>query len=306
MTTLKVAAIQIAPVYLNARATWEKLQARLREAASNGAELITWSESLIPGYPNWTSISTGDDQKAVYVRYWQEALRLDGPIVTAMKKLARELGVMLMGGIAEQHSGSTFCTLLTIGSDGELWGRHRKLKPTWRERLVWADGDAEGLRTYPTKIGRVGGLSCWENWIPLARAALHRQEEVLHVATWPGKLALTQDITRFMALEGRSWIISVSGLLRASDWAHLSDDEFPLKKTMSEQEVWQDGGSMIMDPRGEFVAGPLVGEEGILYADINPRIAVEERQTLDYSGHYARNDVFRLDIANASRPRQQR
>lgn len=111
MTTLKVAAVQIAPIYLNARATWEKLEARLREAASSSAELITWGESLIPGYPNWTSISTGDDQKAVYVRYWKEALRLDGAIIAEMKKLARELGVMLMGGIAEQHSGSTFCTL---------------------------------------------------------------------------------------------------------------------------------------------------------------------------------------------------
>lgn len=298
MTKLKVAAVQIAPVYLDSQATWEKLGSRLREAASSGAELITWSESLIPGYPNWISSSTGDDQKAVYGRYWQQALRLDGAIVTEMKKLARGLGVMLMGGIAEQHSGSTFCTLLTVGADGEIWGRHRKLKPTWRERLVWADGDGEGLRTYPTKIGRVGGLSCWENWMPLARAALHQQEEILHVATWPGKLALTQDITRFAALEGRSWVVSVAGLLRASDWAHLSEDEFPLKRSMSEKEVWQDGGSMIVSPAGEIVAGPLVGEEGILYADIDPRLAIEERQTLDCSGHYARNDVLRLNVLN--------
>ncbi|MEN8197159.1 MAG: carbon-nitrogen hydrolase family protein [Pseudomonadota bacterium] len=293
---LKVAAVQMAPVYLDAAATWDKLEGRIREAASNGAELVAWGESLIPGYPNWTSITTGDDQKPVYARYWREAPRLDGPIIAAMKELAGSLGVMLMGGIAEQEGGSTWCTLITIGPDGELWGRHRKLKPTWRERLVWADGDGEGLRTYPTKIGRVGGLSCWENWMPLARAALHGQEEILHIATWPGKLDLTKDITRFAAIEGRSWVVSAAGMLRAADWAHLSDDEFPLKSAMSKQKVWQDGGSMIVNPKGEIVAGPLVGEEGVLYADIDPQMAIEERQTLDCSGHYARNDVFRLTL----------
>jgi nitrilase len=293
---LKVAAVQMAPVYLDAAATWDKLEGRIREAAANGAELVAWGESLIPGYPNWTSITTGDDQKPVYARYWREALRLDGPIVAAMKELAGELGVMLMGGIAEQGGGSVWCTLITIGPDGALWGRHRKLKPTWRERLVWADGDGKGLRTHPTRIGRVGGLSCWENWMPLARAALHAQEEILHIATWPGKLDLTRDISRFAAIEGRFWVVGAAGMLGAADWAHLTEDEFPLKAAMSKQEVWQDGGSMIVNPRGEIVAGPLVGEEGILYADIDPQIAIEERQTLDCSGHYARNDVFHLDV----------
>jgi nitrilase len=293
---LKVAAVQMAPVWLDAAATWGKLEGRIREAASNGAELVAWGESLIPGYPNWTSITTGGDQKPVYARYWREALRLDGPVATAMKELAGSLGVMLMGGIAEQEGGSTWCTLITIGPDGELWGRHRKLKPTWRERLVWADGDGKGLRTYPTKIGRVGGLSCWENWMPLARAALHAQEEILHIATWPGKLELTKDISRFAAIEGRSWVVSVAGMLRATDWAHLSEDDFSLKAEMSKQAVWQDGGSMIVNPRGEIVAGPLVGEEGILYADIDPQMAIEERQTLDCSGHYARGDVLHLEL----------
>jgi nitrilase len=213
-----------------------------------------------------------------------------------MKQRAGALGVMLMGGIAEQHAGSTFCTLITIGPDGTLWGRHRKLKPTWLERLVWADGDGQGLVTYPTKIGRVGGLSCWENWMPLARAALHQQEEFLHVSTWPGSLSLTKDISRFMAIEGRSWIICASGLLRASDWSNLSDEEFLLKEQMSKKLVWQDGGSMILSPTGDIVAGPLVGEEGILYADVDPEVVIEERQLRDISGHYSRNDVLHLEI----------
>ena len=294
--TLKVAAVQMAPIYLDSKATWDKLEGRIRAAASSGAELVTWGESLLPGYPNWTSVSSGDEQKRVYARYWREALRLDGSIIAAMKALAAALGVMLMGGIAEQYSGSTYCTLLTIGPDGEIWGRHRKLKPTWRERLVWADGDGKGLITHPTKIGRVGGLSCWENWLPLTRAALHQQEEILHVSTWPGKLELTKDISRFMALEGRSWVVCVSGTLRSSDWAHLSVDEFPVGEAMSQKPIWQDGGSMIVNPKGEVVAGPLIGEEGILYADVDPQMAIAERQVLDSSGHYSRNDVLRLEV----------
>ena len=132
--------------------------------------------------------------------------------------------------------------------------------------------------------------------MPLARAALHQQEEVLHVSTWPGSLSLTKDISRFMAIEGRSWIICASGLLRASDWSNLSDEEFPLKEQMSTKLVWQDGGSMILSPTGDIVAGPLVGEEGILYADVDPEVVIEERQLRDISGHYSRNDVLCLEL----------
>ncbi|MHA1200571.1 MAG: nitrilase-related carbon-nitrogen hydrolase, partial [Candidatus Heimdallarchaeaceae archaeon] len=171
--------------------------------------------------------------------------------------------------------------------------RHRKLKPTYEERLVWADGDRLGLKTHNLKDIKVGGLNCWENWLPLARAALHLQEEILHVAVWPGSTKNTEDITRFIALEGRSWVMSTSGLIRPTDFAHLDASEFPMKNILeSRKSSWQNGGSIIVNPKGEVVAGPLVNEEGIIYAEIDPLVAIEERQNLDISGHYSRFDLF--------------
>jgi len=295
---IKIASVQIAPIFLDSRKTWEKLERFINEAASNGATLVTWGETLIPGYPCWLSPSGGakfnnPDQKKAYATYWREALHLNDPIIEEIKKLAKKLDVMLMGGIAEKESGSTYCTLITVGADGCLLGRHRKIKPTYCERMVWADGDSLGLKTYPLGETRIGGLNCWENWLPLARAALHAQGEMIHLAVWPGSYWLTRDITRFIALEGRSWVVSTSGLIRPQDFAHLDEDDFPMKEVMmSRKTSWGNGGSMIVNPKGEVVAGPIIDEEGIIYADVDPLMAVEERQNLDISGHYSRFDIF--------------
>ncbi|MFX0184374.1 MAG: carbon-nitrogen hydrolase family protein [Candidatus Hodarchaeota archaeon] len=296
---LKVAGIQIAPIFLDAQKTWEKLHLFIKEASSNGAELITWGEALIPGYPQWLSPSGGakfdsPEQKKAYRKYWGESIKLDdSTIITEMREIAREMNVMLMGGIAEKEGGSIYCTLITINPAGKILGRHRKIKPTYEERLVWADGDRSGMVTYELKGIKVGGLNCWENWLPLARVTLHLQEEILHVAVWPGSLKLTQDITRFIALEGRSWVISTSGLLRSKDFSHLNENEFPMKQIMeARSESWQNGGSMIVNPKGIIVGGPLIDKEGIVYAEIDPLVAIEERQNFDISGHYSRFDIF--------------
>jgi nitrilase len=274
---IRIASIQIAPVFLDAQKTWKKLADKIVEAKSNDVVLVTWGETLIPGYPQWVSPSGGArfndaEQKKAYAKYWQEAIKLDNSeIIIEMKILAKKLKIMMMGGIAEKFGGSIYCTLLTIGQDGDILGRHRKIKPTYEERLVWADGDRLGLKTYDLKNIKVGGLNCWENWLPLARATLHLQEEILHVAVWPGSLGLTQDITRFIALEGRLWVASTSGLIRPTDFSHLDENDFPMKAIMENRtDSWQNGGSMIVDPTGKIVAGPLIDEEGILYADIDP------------------------------------
>ncbi len=296
---IRVAAIQIAPVFLSKDETWNKLETFIREAKTDGAQLVTWGETLLPGYPFWLSPSGGArfndaDQKTAYATYWREALQLDGdPIIKKMKSLAQELNIMFMGGIAEKDGGSIYCSLLTIGPDGKLMGRHRKVKPTYEERLVWADGDKLGLKTYLLKDTKIGGLNCWENWLPLARAALHMQGELVHVAVWPGSLRNTEDITRFIALEGRSWVISVSGFLRPSDFKHLTESDFPMKSMMeSHSKNWANGGTVIVDPTGQIVGGPLVDEEGIVYADLDQSIAIQERQNFDISGHYSRFDIF--------------
>jgi nitrilase len=139
----------------------------------------------------------------------------------------------------------------------------------------------------------VGGLNCWENWLPMARSALHLKGETVHVAVWPGSHGLTHDISRFMALEGRSWVLSTSGLLRSEDFSHLSLDDFPMRDLMmARDEPWQNGGSMIVNPKGEVIAGPLINEEGIIYGNLDPVMALEERQNFDISGHYSRWDIF--------------
>ena len=297
---MKVAVIQMSPVFLDKQASWKKLKTLILEAIGEGASVITWGETLIPGYPVWMGLTDSarwdnPDQKRAYATYAREAVRLDGSIVEEMRKISLENGVMLMGGILEEGGSSVYATLLTIGFEGEILGRHRKIKPTFDERLLWADGDTEGLRTYETPEGRIGGLNCWENWIPLARAALHQEGEMIHVAVWPGSYSLTKDITRFMALEGRSWILSACGVYRGEDFGHLLLDDFPMRDEMMSAGGIHSGGSLIANPIGEIIAGPLPDyEEGILYADVDRRTVLEERQNFDYSGHYGRPDLLRV------------
>jgi nitrilase len=297
---VKVAVIQMSPVFLDKSASWKKLMAMILEAIEQGASVITWGETLIPGYPVWMGLTDSarwdnPDQKRAYSTYVRESVSLDGPIVDEMRSICSEHGVMLMGGILEAGGSSVYATLLTIGFEGEILGRHRKIKPTFDERMIWADGDTEGLRTYETPEGRIGGLNCWENWIPLTRAALHQEGEMIHVAVWPGSFSLTKDITRFMALEGRSWILSACGVYRGEDFGHLSVDDFPMKDEVMKAGGIHSGGSLIANPIGEIIAGPLPDyEEGILYADVDRRTVLEERQNFDHSGHYSRPGLLRL------------
>jgi len=301
---VKVAVIQMSPVFLDKTASWKKLKMLILEAIEEGASIITWGETIIPGYPIWMGLTdsarwNNPDQKRAYSTYVREAVALDDPIVEEMSNISSEHKVMLMGGILEKEGSSVYATLLTIGFEGEILGRHRKIKPTFDERLLWADGDIEGLRTYETPEGRIGGLNCWENWIPLTRAALHQEGEMIHVAVWPGSYSLTKDISKFMALEGRSWILSACGVYRGEGLAHLSLDDFPMRDEILKVGGIHSGGSLIVNPNGEVIAGPLPDyEEGILYAEVDRRTVLEERQNFDYSGHYSRPDILKLSKSN--------
>lgn len=295
------AVVQISPIFLDKQKTWVKLKLKIQEAIVNGAELITWGETLIPGYPQWVGHTDGakfndEGQKKAYRKYWEESLTMDDSIITEMKDLTQDNEIMLMGGIAEKDGGSIYCTLITV-QGGKVLGKHRKIKPTYEERLVWADGDGSGLKVFDSPIGKIGGLNCWENWIPYARAALHDLGEMIHVSVWPGSISLTKNISKFMAKEGRSWIISASGILRKEDFNHLNIEDFPMKTEMMEsREIYQNGGSMIVDPKGVIVAGPLIDDEGIIYAEMNLDIVIQERHNFDYSGHYSRKDIFDVKI----------
>ncbi len=296
---MKVAAIQAAPVYLDAAATTDKALGLLREAAGAGAELCAFPEVYISGYPAWlrTPAGTANDEllKLGHVAYLQGAIAADGPELAAVSGEAAKLGVFVYIGFLERtrSGGSVYASLAAIDPDRGILSVHRKLKPTFHERMIWSDGDGHGLQVHDWKNLRVGGLNCYENWLPLARQALYAQGEQVHVAAWPGDLSVTEQISRFVAMEGRVYVISASGILRPGD----IPDRFPLRQQIVEgREIINDGGSMIVAPDGAVIAGPLTGEEGILYADVVEERVMGERLKLDPAGHYSRTDVLRLHL----------
>ena len=295
---MKIAAVQAAPVFLDPGATTDKLLGLLREAASKGAELVAFPEVFLSGYPIWLrapAVAHNDELlKIGHVAYLKSAVTTDGPEVVAIAEEATRLGVAVYFGMVERagSGGSVYASLVTLHPDKGVVNVHRKLKPTFHERLIWADGDGQGLQVRPWKDVRVGGLNCYENWQPLARQALYQQGEQLHIAVWPGDLDVTQNITQFVAMEGRIYVASVSGLLRSRD----IPSSFPLRKYIAEgRDVINDGGSMIAGPDGALIAGPEVGEETILYAEIDLESVLGAHLKLDPAGHYSRRDILSLN-----------
>ncbi|MCS6806145.1 MAG: carbon-nitrogen hydrolase family protein [Blastocatellia bacterium] len=298
MTVMKIAGIQAAPVFLNRQATLDKMLDAIAEAARNGASLCAFPEVYLCGYPAWLSLTGGarfndDRQKEAYAMLLDQAVSLDGPEIRALERAAREHDIFVYAGVSERHNGTVYCTLAAIDPHKGLINAHRKLKPTYEERLVWGDGDGHGLRVLNYNGWRVGGLNCWENWMPLARAAMYAQGEELHVSVWPGSHKLVEENAPFVAREGRVYVLGVCGVLRAQD----IPDAFPLKREMLQQEaIFYNGGTSIYGPDGQCAAGPLVDEEGIVYAEIDLRQVRRERQNFDPAGHYARPDVLTLHV----------
>lgn len=295
---MKLAVVQAAPVFLDASATTDKAVGLLRVAANAGAETVVFPEVFISGYPIWLrapGVSSNDELLRIgQIEYVKSAVTTDGPELAALCKSATELGVFVYIGIVERSGsqGSVYASLVAIHPDHGIVSVHRKLKPTFHERLLWADGDGHGLVVHDWKGIKVGGLSCYENWQPLARQALYQQGEQLHIATWPGDLDVTRHITQFIAMEGRIHVASVSGLLRVSD----IPKRFPLRKHVVEgRDVINDGGSTIAAPGGEIVAGPVTNEEIILYSEISLDAIIGAHLKLDPAGHYSRADVLRLE-----------
>ena len=300
---LRVALCQIAPVLLDREATLEKVEAALREAARQGAGLAVFGEALVPGYPVWVERTDGarfdhPDQKAFYAAYAEAAVQPEAGHMDGVCALAREQHLAVCLGTIERAADrggkSLYCSRIFVLPDGSIGSVHRKLVPTYEERLTWAPGDGHGLVVHPVGPFTVGALNCWENWMPLARTALHAQGEDLHLAIWPGSRRNTHDITRFLAKEGRSFVVSVSGLLRARD----VPDDFPHRERIapSPDDVLCDGGSCVAAPDGSWVLEPRIGEEGTYVVELDPALVRRERQNFDPVGHYARPDVLRLRV----------
>jgi predicted amidohydrolase len=307
---VRVAAIQAAPIFLDRDATVEKAIRLIAEAAAQGGQLVAFPETWIPGYPAWIFGAAGWDdaaQKRVFGRLNANAVEVPSPVVDKLGRAAREAGVVVAMGMTERDArssrGTLYNSILYVSERGEVLGVHRKLMPTHAERIVWGQGDGSTLHVFDTPIGRVGGLACWEHWMPLARFAMHAKGEQIHVAAWPevGDPELHRFCTRHYAFEGRCFALCVMGArLRPED---LPED-FELRGAMTATDDFvavPGGGTCVFAPDGTVVADSVAGEESIVYADLDLGRIAEEQGALDVVGHYNRPDVFSFSVD--ARPR---
>jgi len=301
--TLKIGLAQIAPVWLSREKTIEKIKAFVSDAAADGCELVVFGEALLPGYPFWLTLTHGAEfnstlQKEIHAHYVMNAIQIEAGQLDPICQMAKELHLAIFLGTIEKAMDrgghSLYCSLVYIDNQGIIQSVHRKLQPTYEERLAWAQGDGHGLRVHPLKGFSVGGLNCWENWMPLTRSVLYGLGENLHIAVWPGSDHITNDITRFIAQESRSFVVSVSGLMRKQDFP---DDTPHLDKILENApQVLANGGSCLAAPDGKWIIEPVTDREGIFTETINLEEVFKERQNFDPAGHYARPDVTQLSV----------
>jgi len=301
--TLTVGLAQIAPVWLNRELTLAKIIEYVHTAAKADCNLVAFGEGLLPGYPFWIEPTGGAAfnspvQKEIHAHYLANAVQIEAGHLEPLCEAARQHHLAIMLGIIERPEDrgghSVYASLVYIDPYGAIQSVHRKLMPTYEERLTWAIGDGHGLRTHRLGNFTVGGLNCWENWLPLARAALYGQGEDLHVAVWPGSARNTEDITRFIARESRSYVLSVSGLMHAADIP--ADTPHRVAITAGSGDTFANGGSCIAGPDGEWIVAPVVDEEQLILATLDFGCVREERQNFDPAGHYARPDVLQLTV----------
>ncbi len=305
--TFLVAAVQAAPVFLDGEATLARACDLIREVGERGAALAVFPEAFLPGYPAWVwFVPPGRTRvlRALYARLLEEAVAIPDEATDRLCEAAREAGVAVAMGVNERNveaSGTTlYNTLLYIGPDGSILGRHRKLVPTAGERLVWGRGDGSDLEAYDLPFGRVGGLICWENYMPLARYAFWAWGTQVFVApTWDRGEPWISTL-RHGAKEGRCYVVGCCSPVRTADLTERFGELEPFLEGVGE---WLNpGGSAIVDPDGRVVAGPALEEETILYAEVRREKLTGPRWQLDVAGHYARPDVFELRLHRRPRP----
>ncbi|HEY0021593.1 MAG TPA: carbon-nitrogen hydrolase family protein [Longimicrobium sp.] len=275
------------------------------EAAAQGARLVVFPETWIPGYPAWLDVCRDaalwnhPPVKQAFRRMAENSVVVAGESGRALGEIARDIRVTLVVGVSERVErgpgrGTLFNSLLTYGPDGALLNHHRKLVPTYTERMVWGTGDADGLAPAETEVGRVGGLVCWEHWMPLARQALHQAGEDIHVAVWPTAIESHQVASRQYAFEGRCYVLAAGALMRASA---LPPELEPHPDRVASPDAWLlRGGSAIIGPDGTYILEPVYEQAVTLYAELDLARVREESMTLDVAGHYHRPDLFDFTV----------
>ncbi len=305
---VKVAVVQAAPVLFDREATVAKACELIAEAAAKGAQLVLFPEAFIPAYPRGLSFGTvvgsrSPQGRLTWQRYWENSVEVPSAATAMLETAVSQANIHLAMGIIERDSqfssGTLYCTTLYFAPDGKILGKHRKLKPTAAERLIWGEGDGSTLTVLDTKLGKIGGLICWENYMPLARMAMYGKGVELYLAPTADSRDTWQATIRHIACEGRCFVLGCNQFVTKEMYPA---DLIGIEELVHQPEVMCRGGSVIVSPLGEVLAGPLYDQEGILYADLNMAEIGQSKLDFDVVGHYARPDVFQLNVNEQPMP----
>ena len=303
--SVRVALIQARPVYYDLDACIAKASALIAEAAAKGAQLAAFGETFFPGYPAWLDhaidYARWDHQptKQLYARLVANSLAVQSAQMRRLQDCAAQHEIVLALGFNERvragrGNRSLFNSIVIIDADGGIANHHRKLRPTYTEQLVWAQGDGAGLGAVDTAAGRVGALVCWEHWMPHARQALHISDETIHVALWPAVKPSHQIASRHYAIEGRAFVLAAGNIMPAADFP--PELKLPPDRRDQPDALLLNGGSAVIAPDGEYLVPPVYDDETILFADLDLDLIAQEQMTLDVTGGYARDDVFKFEL----------
>ena len=300
MKNCRVGVVQATPALFDVEKSVDIVINWIQRGAEAGCELLLFPESFIPCYPRGLTFEAivgrrTDKGRTVWLDYWQNSLEVDSPELARIQQAIRQAGLFVALGITEREpiGGTLYCTLLYFGKDGTLLGKHRKLKPTGLGSYIWGESDGSTLVTFATKLGRVGGLICWENYMPLARTALYQKGVEIYLAPTADARDSWQATMQHIALEGRCFVLASNQFVRKSDYPERYQADL-----QDEPDIMSRGGSVIISPMGEILAGPLWDQEGLLTAEVDASVLAKSKLDFDCVGHYSRNDVFQLTVVN--------
>ncbi len=300
MTIIRAAVVQDAPVAFDTAQTMTKVASLVAQAAAQGAQLVVFPEAFVTGYPKGIDFGARVGMRSpagrqMFQRYWESAINVPGPETHILGELARTHQLHLVIGVIEQAGGTLYCTVLFFGDDGRLLGKHRKIMPTAMERLIWGFGDGSTLTVLPTPIGKLGAVICWENYMPLLRMSMYAQGVELYCAPTVDDRETWLPTMRHIAAEGRCFVLSSCQFAKRddfpADYAPIQGDD--------PATVLIRGGSCIISPLGQVLAGPVFDQSAILTADLDLSEIVRGKYDLDVVGHYARPDLFQLQVNTA-------
>jgi nitrilase len=293
MKNIKVAVVQASPVLFNKQKTIEKTKKYIEEAVKEGAELILFPEAYIGDYPRGLNFGTTvgnrtEEGKELWHKYYNNAINVLGDETSLFSKWAKEYKTYLNLGVIERDNGTLYCTILYFAPDGKLAGKHRKIKPTAMERIIWGEGTGSDLKVIDTKAGKIGGLICWENYMPQARMELYKQNVEIYLAPTADSRDTWQSSMIHIASEGRCYVLGCNQF--------VTKNMYPkeLREQLKDQpEIMSRGGSVMVSPIGQIIAGPLFDSEGILYAELSEKELIKSKFDFDVNGHYSRPDIFK-------------